>query len=188
MKEIDRDEIMRLTEEYGGQWGINHTRRLLHLISNIGKDQHYDAYVIWFVAYLHDWGAYPKWLQAGVDHALRSKQVAEAFWKEKDYPPELLPPLLECIETHHTGGSNRRIEAILLSDADALDFLGVVGVLRDFSKKPGDLRTAYEVVQERKEKSRKSIYLESSKVIAAQRLERMESLLKSFEEETFGYF
>jgi alpha-glucosidase (family GH31 glycosyl hydrolase) len=33
MSGIDRDEIIRLTEEYGGQWGINHTRRLLHLIS-----------------------------------------------------------------------------------------------------------------------------------------------------------
>jgi hypothetical protein len=37
MTEIDRDEIARLTEQYGGKWGINHTRRLLHLISIIGK-------------------------------------------------------------------------------------------------------------------------------------------------------
>jgi hypothetical protein len=29
MKAIHKDEIIRLTEEYGGQWGINHTRRLL---------------------------------------------------------------------------------------------------------------------------------------------------------------
>jgi uncharacterized protein len=188
MREIDRDEIVRLTEEYGGQWGINHTRRLLRLISIIGKDQQYNADIVWIAAHLHDWGGYSKWLQPGVDHALRSKQVAEVFWKEKNYPPELLIPILECIETHHRGDPNRRIEAILLSDADALDFLGVVGVLRDFSKKPGDLRKAYEIVQERKEKSRAVIRLESSKMIAAQRLERMESLLKSFEEETYGYF
>jgi hypothetical protein len=29
MHAINREEIIRLTEEYGGQWGINHTRRLL---------------------------------------------------------------------------------------------------------------------------------------------------------------
>jgi hypothetical protein len=64
----------------------------------------------------------------------------------------------------------------------------VVGVLRDFSKKPGDLRKAYEVVLSRKEKLRLSICLEKSKAIAAKRLERMESLLTAFNEETFGYF
>jgi uncharacterized protein len=188
MSAIDKDEIVRLTEEYGGQWGINHTRRLLQLTAIIGKDRQYNAEVIWIAAHLHDWGGYPKWMQAGVDHALRSRQVAEEFLVEKSYDPELLTPTLECIEYHHGSDPHRRIEALLLSDADALDFLGVVGVLRDFSKKPGDLRKAYEVVQSRKEKLRQSICLKESKAIAAQRLGSMERLLVAFEEETFGYF
>lgn len=188
MKTIDKEEIVRLTEEYGGAWGINHTRRLLNLIAIIGKAQSYDADVVWVAAHLHDWGGYPKWMQAGVDHALRSRQVAEAYLMEKEYPPELLTPTLECIEFHHGSDPHRRMEALLLSDADALDFLGVVGVLRDFSKKPGDLRKAYDVVQNRKEKLRRSICLEISKTIAAQRLETMERLLTTFEEETFGCF
>ena len=188
MSTIDKEEIVRLTEEYGGQWGINHTRRLLHLISIIGEGQHYNAEVTWFAAHLHDWGAYSHWAKPGVDHAVRSRQVAETFLVEKGYPGELLIPTLECIEYHHSGDPGRRIEAILLSDADALDFLGVVGVLRDFSKVPKDLRKAYDVVQSRKEKLRQSICLESSKAMAVERLERMESLLTAFEEETFGYF
>jgi uncharacterized protein len=162
---VNRAEIARLTEEYGGQWGINHTRRLLQLISIIGKGQTYNEDVTWIAAHLHDWGAYDQWMQAGVDHAIRSRQVAEEFWEQKGYPEELLGPILECIETHHSGDPNRRIEAILLSDADALDFLGVVGVLRDFAKKPKDLRKAFEVVQSRKAK-----------------------LPGDFEEETFGCF
>jgi uncharacterized protein len=188
MNTIDKDEIARLTEEYGGPWGINHTRRLLHLIAIIGKDQPHNTEVIWIAAHLHDWGGYPMWMKAGVDHALRSRQVAEEFLESRGCAPELLTPTLECIEYHHGSDPHRRIEAVLLSDADALDFLGVVGVLRDFSKKPGDLRKAFEVVQSRKEKLRKSICLESSKAIAAQRLESMERLLVTFEEETFGYF
>ncbi|HTX70012.1 MAG TPA: hypothetical protein VMH50_12845 [Thermoleophilia bacterium] len=32
---IDRDEIVRLTEQYGGEWGINHTRRLLALVEHV---------------------------------------------------------------------------------------------------------------------------------------------------------
>ena len=188
MENIDKEEIIRLTEEYGGLWGINHTRRLLHLISIIGEGREYNADVIWIAAHLHDWEGYPKWAQTSVDHALRSRQVAEEFLAEKGLAHELLTPILECIEFHHGSDPHRRIEALLLSDADALDFLGVVGVLRDFSKKPGDLRKAYEVVQDRKEKLRQSICLESSKAMAAQRLENMERLLVTFEAETFGYF
>jgi len=188
MKTIDKDEIIRLTEEYGGLWGINHTRRLLKLIAIIGKDQQYNPELVWVAAHLHDWGAYPKWMQPAVDHALRSRQVAEEFLVEKGYASELLTPTLECIEFHHGSDPNRRMEAILLSDADALDFLGVVGVLRDFSKMPKDLRKAYEVVQSRKEKLRQSICLETSKKIATQRLDEMERLLVAFEQETFGYF
>ena len=188
MSKIDEEEIVRLTEEYGGQWGINHTRRLLQLISIIGAGLEYNAEVTWMAAHLHDWGGYPKWMQPGVDHAPRSRQVAEEFLLERGYAPELLTPVLECIEYHHGSDPRRRIEAVLLSDADALDFLGVVGVLRDFSKMPGDLRKAYEVVQSRKEKLRQSLCLEMSRAIAARRLESMERLLATFEEETFGYF
>jgi hypothetical protein len=43
MSKINKNEIVRLTEEYGGQWGINHTCRLLKLIAIIGKDRQYNA-------------------------------------------------------------------------------------------------------------------------------------------------
>ena len=188
MSQIDEDEIVRLTEEYGGQWGINHTRRLLHLISIIGEEQHYDPEVVWIAAHLHDWGGYAKWQQAGVDHALRSRQVAEAFWTEKGYPQELLQPILECIEFHHSGNPGRSIEAILLSDADALDFLGVVGVLRDFSKNARDMRKAYDTAQNRRKKVPQLLCLDKSKAMAEQRLRDMEALLSLFEQDTFGYF
>ena len=188
MDQNERDEIVRLTEEYGGQWGINHTRRLLQLIAIIGEGQQYDPEIVWLSAHLHDWGGYGPWAQSGVDHALRSKQVADAFLHERGYPAELIEPVLECIEQHHQSGSDRRIESILLRDADALDFLGVVGVLRDFAKKPKDLREGYKTVRTRMEKLPKMISLAKAKEIAAQRLPEMESLLASFEAETFGCF
>ena len=33
---FDKNEIVRLSEEYGAAWGLNHTRRLLRLIELIG--------------------------------------------------------------------------------------------------------------------------------------------------------
>ena len=96
--------------------------------------------------------------------------------------------MLECIEQHHQGGANRRIESILLSDADALDFLGVVGVLRDFAKKPKDLREAYKTVRIRMEKLPKMICLAKTYEIAGKMIQELESLLSTFEAESFGCF
>jgi uncharacterized protein len=184
----DKDEIIRLTEEYGGQWAINHTRRLLHLISIIGEGQPYNAEAVWLAAHLHDWGGYRQWAQKGIDHALRSRQVAETFLVEREYPEDLVALVLECIEFHHSGDPERSLEAILLSDSDALDFLGVVGILRDFSKNPQDLRRAYEATRKRREKLPKLICLDKSKEIAAQRIKQMDDLLAAFEADSFGYF
>ena len=185
---IDRDEIIRLTEGYGGQWGINHTRRLLRLVSIIGEGHQYNSDAVWLAAHLHDWGGYSPWAQAGVDHASRSRQVAEAFLAERGYPADVVELVLECIEFHHSGDPQRSIESILLSDADALDFLGVVGVLRDFSKNPRDMRKGYEAARKRRDKVPRLICLDKSREIAAQRIGQMDDLLARFEEDTFGYF
>ena len=185
---IDRDDIVHLTEEYGGPWGLNHTRRLLHLISLISDEQTYDADVVWLSAHLHDWGAYAPWAQDGVDHALRSKQVAETFLVARDLPEEFKARVLECIEFHHSGNPDRSIESILLSDADALDFLGVVGVLRDFAKNPKDMKKAFESTKKRRKTIPQQLLLQESRELAVRRIEEMDALLSTFEEETHGYF
>jgi uncharacterized protein len=185
---LDKNEIAALTEEYGGQWGINHTRRLLQLISIIGQGQAYNADATWLAAHLHDWGGYPKWAEKGVDHAVRSAQVAGTFLADKECSPDLKDLVLTCIRLHHSGGSDTCIESVLLSDADALDFLGVVGVLRDFSKNPQDLRKAYEVSKKRRATLPGLLRLEASKAIAAERLRQMDDLLAHFEQDSWGNF
>jgi len=188
MDNINRDEIIRKTEEYGKQWGINHTRRLLHIIEIIGVGLEYNQDAIWLAAHLHDWGGYAPWAQVGVDHVMRSKEVAKDFLAERNYSQEFSELVLECIEHHHSGDQNRSIEAILLSDADGLDFLGVVGVLRDISKNPKDLRKGYEASKKRRNKVPTLLCLEKSKELAAERITQMDELLSAFEKDSFGCF
>lgn len=186
---IDPNEIARLTEEYGGQWGINHSRRLLRLVSIISAGQQYNSDAVWLAAHLHDWGGYPKWAQKDIDHALRSSQIAEAFLAERECPENLKELVIECIKLHHNRNStNRSVESILLYDADALDFLGVVGVLRDFSKNAQDLRKAFEIAKKRRAKLPGSLYLDRSKEIAVERVGYMDELLARFEQDTWGCF
>lgn len=108
---IEKGEIIRKTEEYGGAMGCNHTKRLLDLISRIGEGQRYDPESVWLAVHLHDCGGYSRWKKASVDHAERSKDVAEAFLSEKGCPQEKLKKVLAYIETHHSAEKVRSIEA-----------------------------------------------------------------------------
>jgi len=188
MTVIDRDEIARLTEEYGGDWGINHTRRLLHLIDLIGEGLQYNTDVVWLAAHLHDWGAYKPWVKDGADHVQRSLEVVKAFLAEQGFPENLKSKVLECIAGHHSSHSEMSTEAILLRDADVLDFLGVVGILRDFSKNPKKLRQGYETTQKRRQKLPKTLFLEKSKELAEMRTRQMDKFLAIFETDSFGCF
>ncbi len=185
---VDRDELARLTEQYGGAWGINHTRRLLHLVERIAAGRGYDAGVVWTAAHLHDWGAYVPWAQEGVDHALRSVQVAATFLSERGCPAAWSEQVLACIRSHHACDAQHSLEAILLYDADALDFLGVVGVLRDFSKNSRNLRKGYEVSRGRREKLPGTLILDSSRRLAEKRVADMDTLFLALAEDSFGCF
>ncbi len=186
--QIDKDEIVRLTEEYGGAWGLNHTRRVLQLVNRVAEDIAYDRDAVWLAAHLHDWGAYSAWARPGVGHDMRSVEVAEEFLRDRSLSEPEMRLVLECIRTHHSGDRERSIEAILLSDADGLDFLGAVGVLRDFSKSPRDLRRGYESAKARMEKVPPRLCLAKSKAIAAERMSEMAQILRALEEGSFGCF
>jgi len=100
----------------------------------------------------------------------------------------LLDRVLECIGTHHQGSPSRSIEAILLSDADALDFLGVVGVLRDFSRSPRDMRKAFQDVQRHRGRLPGQLCLPRSQEMAAGRIRMMDDMMHAFAEDSFGLF
>lgn len=186
---IDHDDVARLTEEYGGTWGINHTRRLLKLVESIAAGP-FDQEVVWLAAHLHDWGAYKPWAQAGVDHVLRSVEVAGPWLTERGCAESLRSHVLECIAHHASFGGERGLsrEAMLLHDADVLDFLGAVGVLRDFSKSPRDLRGGYHAALKRRTQLPQTLFLPEATEAAKRRLEEMDAFLAAFEADSFGCF
>lgn len=182
------EELARLTREYGGDWGINHTQRLLHLVEMIGAGMEYDRDVIWTAAHLHDWGAYSPWTQPGVDHVQRSVEVARDYLAQHGFPEPFTRLVITCIATHHQGDPDRPVEARLLSDADALDFLGIVGILRDFAKKPKALREAHDTIRKRMAALPGQLCFGTSRQVAAGRIAEMEHVLARFQEESFGCF
>lgn len=186
--DISLEEIAQLTEQYGGAWGINHTRRLTALIDTIEDGREYDREALELAVLLHDWGAYPVWAKEGMEHDVRSVEVAGQFLAEHGCEEQVEDLVLTCIASHHSQSADLPYEAILLRDADVLDFLGTVGVLRDFSKNPRNMRKAREVVDKRMQSLPGCLVLSKAKELAVQRMREMEELLNRFERDSFGYY
>jgi len=183
------EDIVQMTREVGEDWAIAHAKRLLELIKQIGTEIPYDFHVLTLAAYLHDWGAFPKFIQRDVEHAVRSRQVVER---------EILPHLnltdgqktilLETIELHdyrdvRPTPSN---EALLLREADMLEFLGMIGMAREFARGPKNVEACYKRILSRRYGIQGRFTLPRAKEIAQVRLERMEQSLGWLLEESFG--
>ena len=183
------DDIVQMTLHAGEAWAIAHARRLIELIKQIGTDIPYDTEIIELAAYMHDWGAFPLYIQKDLEHALRSRQVVEIdILPHLDLTPEQKTILLEAIELHDYRDprpvpSN---EARLLREADMLEFLGMIGMAREFARGPKNVETCYRRVLSRRNGIQGRFTLPRALEIAQVRLERMETSLQWLLEESFG--
>ena len=85
----------------GEDWAVAHAKRLIDLVKVIGEDLPYDSKVLELVAYMHDWGAFPVYIQKGVEHAVRSRQVVESeILPRLNLTPLQKEDLLEASELH----------------------------------------------------------------------------------------
>ena len=183
------DDIVQMTLQVGEQWAIAHAKRLIELIKQIGSDIPYDVHVMELAAYMHDWGALPRYSQKDVEHAVRSRQVVEAeILPCLDLTPIQKNILLETIELHDYRDlrPTRSSEALLLREADMLEFLGIIGMARDFARGPRNVETCYKRILSRRNDIQDRFTLPRAREIAQVRLERMEKSLQWLHEESFG--
>jgi len=182
-------DIIQLTHEVGEDWAVAHARRLLELVKQIGAELPYDLHILELAAYMHDWGAFPRYIQKGVEHAIRSRQVVSMdILPCLDLTPGQKVILLETIELHdyRDPRSPRSNEALLLREADMLEFLGMIGMAREFARGPKDLETCYKRILSRRYGVQGRFTIPAAKEIAQVRLERMEGTLAWLLEESFG--
>ena len=187
---INLSHLRDLTIKYGEDWGYAHVCRVLHLIGEIGAGMAYDENITLYAAHLHDWGAFPHFQLPNVEHSLRSKQVAE----EQILPFTLLGPaarqnVLEAISRHdyrdiHPAGT---LEALLLREADMLDMLGTLGVMREFAWGSNGLKASYSRALARRDGIAGRLTLPRSISMAEERLARMDRLFAELMEESFGH-
>ena len=187
--QLTLDDIIRMTLETGENWALAHAKRLLELIKQIGADLPYDSHIMELGTYMHDWGAFPRYIQKDVEHAIRSRQIVEMeILPRLDLTPTQKTILLETIELHDYRDTRptKSNEALLLREADMLEFLGMIGMARDFARGPRDVKACYRRILDRRYGIQGRFTLPRSREIAQVRFERMEQSLQWLTEESFG--
>lgn len=113
-------------------WGWRHSERNYLLARSLAGAEGLaiDPDVLFAAAFLHDWGGIAPFAAPGVDHAVRSVELAEPFLREAGFPMEKFPAVRAAILGHMYDKEPEGPEAIVMHDADALDFLGALGAAR----------------------------------------------------------
>ncbi|MFQ5573989.1 MAG: HD domain-containing protein [Nitrosopumilaceae archaeon] len=119
-------------------WGANHSLRIYRVALELAKKENLkvDNEVLFIVAMLHDVGAFGKFKKEGTDHSDRSieffKEHLRLFgFKAGD---EKIGHIVATMKGHmfYRSPENSN-EALLLRDADILDFLGNTAIARLYS-------------------------------------------------------
>ena len=123
--------------------------RLYEVATSLAEGEAYDDDVLYAAVWLHDLGVFighrpeaPAKLAAW-DHVAYVMNQAPGLLREFGFPVEKIPAVLETIRTHLPSVEPTSFEGTLMRDADILEQLGAVGILRTVSKVGRDTRFVY---------------------------------------------
>jgi len=110
--------------------GWEHVRRVYRLARRIGEEERADLLIVSIAALLHDVGRLIP--RKGVPHARISVEEASTILKDSSLNQEQVQAILHAIEAHSfsQGIEPRTLEARVVRDADRIDSLGAIGILR----------------------------------------------------------
>ncbi|HKU14751.1 MAG TPA: HD domain-containing protein [Steroidobacteraceae bacterium] len=115
-------------------WGLSHSVRDYELAKELAAVDHVtlDDDVLYAAAYLHDVAAFAPFRKPDVDHQDEAARIVESLLAGTGFPLAKIEAVRGAIRTHMYGRDPQGPEAIYLHDADALDWLGAIGVARVF--------------------------------------------------------
>jgi len=115
-------------------WGYSHCLRDYQLARELAMSDRVtlDDDVLYAAAYLHDMAAFEPWQKSGVDHADQAATLVDTILKNTGFPMKKIEAVRGAIRTHMFDRTPVGSEALYLHDADALDWLGAIGVARVF--------------------------------------------------------
>ena len=113
-------------------WGYSHCMRDYALARELAAADHValDDDVLFAAAYLHDMAAFKPWEREKLDHSDVGAELVDTVLKGTGFPMAKIDAVRGAIRTHMYYRDPVGPEALYLHDADALDWLGAIGVAR----------------------------------------------------------
>jgi uncharacterized protein len=119
---------------------FGHQPRLYALAQRVGIGHEYDDDVLFAAAWLHDIGVFaghrpedPAEL-ARWDNVMYAVERAPSLLNKMGFPQVKVSAVIEAIRAHQPSGHPTTIEGVILRDADILEQLGAIGILRTVCK------------------------------------------------------
>ncbi len=174
-----------------------HQPRLYALTRRIGEGLTYDDDVVYAATWLHDIGVFvgnrpeaPEELSSW-DHVGYACGRVPGILGEAGFPPEKVAAVLDAIRTHQPQDNPQTIEATILRDADILEQLGAIGILRNVSKVGRDTRYARfsdiaPVLRKALTELPAKLRLERARELAAAKIRVLASFIEAMDEEAAG--
>ena len=173
---------------------FGHQPRLYALCTKIGQGLEYDDDVVFAAAWMHDLGVFlghrPKdpIELAQWDHVPYTIGRSRELLKEWNFPVEKLDGVADAIRSHQAKDEPLTIEATILRDADMLEQLGAIGVMRALAKVGRDTRypsfsSVLPVMHHATNQLPRSLRLTTSKALSERRVGVLRSFMAAIEEE-----
>ena len=113
-------------------WGYVHSQRDYALARQLARADAVtlDDDVLFAASYLHDIAAFAPYAKPGEDHSDTAADLVSTILAPTGFPMAKLLAVQAAIRTHMYYREPKAPEAVYLHDADALDWLGAIGVAR----------------------------------------------------------
>jgi len=173
-------------------WGWQHSERnyLIALELAQGDGLRVDTDVLFAAAFLHDMAAFMPCQNIKLEHGECAAQQSGSILQAAGFPMAKLPAVQAAERGHmYYSDPGTQPEAVVLHDADSLDFLGEIGAARmlslvgaeaeTFARTVKTLRTFVHDIPPR-------LITKTAQKMGAQRAAALEQFLDALDAETFG--
>jgi len=188
----DIEDLVRETLGNDPVHGFPHVERVMKLAFKLAEEYKgkYDPIVLKLAVLLHDVGRIEE-QDLHKHHAILSAEMAQKILEQYGFPKEIIEKIKDAILAHSftLGYKPKTVEGMILSDADKLDALGAVGIMRVFMESAYRGRALDEAIDhfyEKLFKLKDLMWTRKGKELAIRRHEYMVNFLGKLEREIEG--
>lgn len=118
------------TEREDYSHSITHTYRVISMAQKIAQKESADTAVVTIAGLFHDVARAMEDRGECDDHAKKSAEICRKELSDLKYEESFVDQVVDCIVNHRSKSTPSSLEARVLRDADKLDSLGTIGIVR----------------------------------------------------------